>query len=82
MLIMSDGSSTIYFLSPTFELITQIYVSDGKLPVSGINEMELINGEVSSSCGITRTSKTCLNIIMLLLPCSYMPTYTVQNAYQ
>ncbi len=46
MLIMSDGSSTIYFLSETFELIKKISVKDGLKPISSINEMEFIKGEV------------------------------------
>jgi len=46
-LIMSDGSSTLHFLDPqTFENIRDLQVSDGNGPVSGLNELEYINGEI------------------------------------
>ncbi len=47
-LIMSDGTSTLYFLNPeTFEEIGQveIYDSDSN-PVTSLNELEYINGKV------------------------------------
>ena len=46
-LIMSDGTSTIYFRDPeTFKNIKQITVSDNNGPVKGLNELEYINGEI------------------------------------
>jgi len=46
-LIMSDGTSTLHFLDPeTFEEINQIEVSANNTPVTGINELEYIQGEI------------------------------------
>lgn len=46
-LILSDGSSTIYFIDPeTFETVSTINVKDGKSLISNINELEYINGEI------------------------------------
>ena len=46
-LIMSDGTENLYFLDVvTFELIGQIEVSDRGAPVTRLNELEFINGEV------------------------------------
>lgn len=46
-LIMSDGSATLYFLSPeTFKKVFQIVVRDSKGPVKKLNELEYINGEI------------------------------------
>jgi glutamine cyclotransferase len=46
-LIMSDGSSNLYFLDPvTFQRIGQIQVHDGNTSVSKLNELEYINGDV------------------------------------
>jgi glutamine cyclotransferase len=45
-LIMSDGTATLYFLNPeTFEKVSQIEVYDVG-PVTELNELEFINGEV------------------------------------
>jgi glutamine cyclotransferase len=45
-LIMSDGTSTLYFLDPeTFQTVDQIEVHD-KEPVTRVNELEYINGSV------------------------------------
>jgi glutamine cyclotransferase len=45
-LIMSDGTSTLYFLDPeTFQTIGQIEVHDEE-PVDDLNELEYINGSV------------------------------------
>lgn len=45
-LIMSDGTSTLYFLDPeTFHVTGHVEVSDGA-PVDDINELEYINGNV------------------------------------
>jgi len=46
-LIMSDGTSTLHFLNPkTFEEIGQIEVSVNSTPLTGINELEYIKGEI------------------------------------
>ena len=46
-LIMSDGTATLYFLNPeTFEKVGQVEVHDGNNPVTRLNELEYINGEV------------------------------------
>ena len=46
-LIMSDGSAALYFLDPdTFEPRGQIEVRDGGRPISQLNELEYIEGEV------------------------------------
>jgi len=46
-LIMSDGSATLSFLDPTtFELIGQIQVHHGNDPVSRLNELEFIKGDI------------------------------------
>jgi glutamine cyclotransferase len=46
-LIMSDGTSTLYFLDPeTFEVVNHVDVHDGTTPVTNLNELEYIRGEV------------------------------------
>lgn len=46
-LIMSDGSATLRFLDPqTFAEIARIDVADANGPVTRLNELEYINGEV------------------------------------
>ena len=46
-LIMSDGTETLHFLNPeTFEEISQIEVSANDIPVTRINELEYIQGEI------------------------------------
>ncbi|MBE0431138.1 MAG: glutaminyl-peptide cyclotransferase [Dehalococcoidia bacterium] len=46
-LIMSDGTSTIYFLDPqSFEQTGQLEVFDGDGPVTRLNELEYIKGEI------------------------------------
>lgn len=46
-LIMSDGTSTIEFRDPdTFEVTGQIEVAEDGEPVSSLNELEWINGEI------------------------------------
>ena len=46
-LIMSDGTSTLYFWNPqTFEEIGRIEVFDETGPVTLLNELEYINGEI------------------------------------
>lgn len=46
-LIMSDGTDTLYFLDPdTFVVIDKIKVLDDSKPVTKLNELEYINGEI------------------------------------
>jgi len=46
-LIMSDGTATLHFLDPeTFEEIGQIEVYANDIPVTRINELEYIQGEI------------------------------------
>jgi glutamine cyclotransferase len=46
-LIMSDGTSILHFLGPeTFDEIGQIKVSENDRPVSGLNELEYVQGEI------------------------------------
>jgi glutamine cyclotransferase len=46
-LIMSDGTSNLYFLDPTtFQKTGQISVHDGNTSVTNINELEYVNGDV------------------------------------
>jgi|WetSurMetagenome_2_1015567.scaffolds.fasta_scaffold03893_8 glutaminyl-peptide cyclotransferase len=46
-LIMSDGSSNLFFLNPiTFQKMGQISVHDGNMSVTNINELEYVNGDV------------------------------------
>ena len=45
-LIMSDGTSTLFFLDPqTYEIINQIEVFDQE-PITYLNELEYINGKI------------------------------------
>ncbi len=44
---MSDGSATLYFLNPeTFQATRKLEVRDQGLPVTNLNELEYINGEI------------------------------------
>ncbi|MDQ5852108.1 MAG: glutaminyl-peptide cyclotransferase [Chloroflexota bacterium] len=46
-LIMSDGTSTLYYLDPeTFKEIGRIEVADNGQPVADLNELEYIGGEI------------------------------------
>ncbi|MFC1926682.1 glutaminyl-peptide cyclotransferase [Chloroflexota bacterium] len=46
-LIMSDGTSKLYFLDPeTFEETDRIEVHDNDIPVTRLNELEYIKGEI------------------------------------
>jgi glutamine cyclotransferase len=46
-LIMSDGTSTLHFLDPqTFEEIGQLEVFDSGTPITRLNELEYIQGEL------------------------------------
>jgi len=53
-LIVSDGTSTLHFLNPeTFEEISQIEVSANNIPVTRINELEYIQGEIYGNIWLT-----------------------------
>jgi glutamine cyclotransferase len=46
-LIMSNGSATLSFIDPvTFKVIGEIQVTDGDTPVTNLNELEYVNGDV------------------------------------
>jgi glutamine cyclotransferase len=46
-LIRSDGTSTLYFLNPeTFEQVGRIEVTDSDGPVTGLNELEYVKGQI------------------------------------
>jgi glutamine cyclotransferase len=46
-LIMSDGTSALYFMDPeSFARVGQVVVKDGKRAVVGLNELEYVNGEI------------------------------------
>ncbi len=46
-LIMSDGSSNLYFLNPdTFQRVGQVQVREGNASVININELEYVNGDL------------------------------------
>jgi glutamine cyclotransferase len=53
-LIMSNGSSTLYFRDPwTFAVTGQVQVRDGATPVTRLNELEYIEGEVFANVWLT-----------------------------
>lgn len=46
-LIMSDGTSNLYFLDPnTFQTTGTIAVRNGSVPVTNLNELEFVNGDL------------------------------------
>ena len=46
-LIMSDGSSTLYFRHPeTFEVVHALEVTDQEVPITKLNELEFIKGKI------------------------------------
>ncbi len=54
-LIMSDGTSNLYFLDPTtFQKTGQVSVHDGNASVTEINELEYINGAVYANIWLTQ----------------------------
>ena len=54
-LIMSDGTSKVYFLNPaTYEVVGQVSVKDGNNSVTNINELEYINGDVYANIWMTQ----------------------------
>ncbi len=55
-LIMSDGSSRLYFLDPnSYEEINRIEVLDGDKPVTQLNELEYIDGQIHANVWQTDT---------------------------
>ena len=53
-LLMSDGTSTLHFLDPeTFEEISQIEVYENDIPVTKINELEYVQGEIFANIWLT-----------------------------
>ena len=60
-LIMSDGTSTLRLLEPeTFSEIGQIEVFDNDGPVSGLNELEYVQGEIYANVWQTdRIARIC-----------------------
>ena len=53
-LIMSDGSSTLYFRDPeTFEITRKLNVSDEGEAVTRLNELEFVEGEVYANVWMT-----------------------------
>ena len=54
-LIMSDGTSNLYFLDPvTFQKTGQVSVHDGNTSITEINELEYINGDVYANIWLTQ----------------------------
>jgi glutamine cyclotransferase len=46
-LIMSDGSSNLYFLDPvTYQQVGKVQVHEGNNSVSSLNELECVNGDI------------------------------------
>jgi glutamine cyclotransferase len=46
-LIMSDGTSNLYFLDPsTFQRVNQIGVHDDNVSIDNLNELEYVNGDI------------------------------------
>jgi glutamine cyclotransferase len=53
-LIMSDGSSYLYFLDPeTFEEIGRVAVTDNGIPITLLNELEYVHGEIYANVWLT-----------------------------
>jgi glutamine cyclotransferase len=58
-LIMSDGTSTLHFLDPeTFEVVRQVGVYDEAGPITALNELECVNGEVYAN--VWRTDRIAI----------------------
>ncbi|MCL2431646.1 glutaminyl-peptide cyclotransferase [Candidatus Bathycorpusculum sp.] len=54
-LIMSDGSSKLTFLDPlTYQKIGEVNVLDGTTPITNINELEYINGDIYANIWLTQ----------------------------
>jgi glutamine cyclotransferase len=55
-LIMSDGTSTLFFLDPsTLKVVRTVEVSDNGAPVTRINELEYVLGEVYANIWQTKS---------------------------
>ncbi len=55
-LVMSDGSSTLYFLDPrTYEVTARVGVQESGSPVNRLNELEYVNGLVYANIWLTDT---------------------------
>ena len=53
-LILSDGTDTLYFYDPaTFTEVGRIQVHDGDVPVTMLNELEFIDGQVYANVWMT-----------------------------
>ncbi|QBQ54739.1 glutaminyl-peptide cyclotransferase [Nitrosococcus wardiae] len=53
-LIMSDGTSTLYFLNPeNFQLIKSVKVYDNDIPIANLNELEYVKGEIYANIWLT-----------------------------
>jgi glutaminyl-peptide cyclotransferase len=68
LLIMSDGTNTITYLSTdSFEIIRQLKVTDENGPVNNINELEFINGfiyaNVFTTNSIIKINPTTGNVV-------------------
>ena len=77
-LIVSDGTETLHFLNPeTFEEIGQIEVSANNIPVTRINELEYVQGEIYANIWKTEriaridplTRKNRGTVLCLKIPC-------------
>jgi glutamine cyclotransferase len=54
-LIMSDGSSKLIFLNPlTYQKIGEVNVLDGNTPITNINELQYINGDIYANIWLTQ----------------------------
>ncbi len=54
-LVMSDGTSNLYFLDPvTFQKTGQVTIHNGNASVTNINELEYINGDVYANIWLTQ----------------------------
>jgi glutamine cyclotransferase len=54
-LIMSDGSAKLTFLDPqTYQKIGEINVLEGNTPITNINELEYINGDIYANIWLTQ----------------------------
>ena len=53
-LIMSDGTSNLYFLNPTtYQVVRQVNVLDGNNSITYINELEYVNGDIYANIWLT-----------------------------
>jgi len=53
-IIMSNGSSTLFFRDPeTFSIVKRLEVKDGKIPVANLNELEYVNDKIYANVWLT-----------------------------